>query len=73
MIFLFLWTALISSITIHKTGAWEDESSRLHDMVAFVLLAHVIWLLALIFQPFVPPSAHIEFICIVCEPWRYYA
>ena len=65
MITLFILTMLTVSTVIYLTGAWHDESSRIHDLVAFLLLANLVWLLSLVFQPYVEPWPEIPCDCVV--------
>ena len=65
MITLFILTMLTASNVIYLTGAWHDDSSMLHDLVAFLLLANVVWLLSLAFQPYVDPWPAIPCDCVV--------
>lgn len=60
MIAVLFFTAIVAIATaIYITGAWTEESSRLHDIVAFTLLCVVMALYAIILdnkvQPFEPP------------------
>jgi hypothetical protein len=65
MISLFIVLMLTVSTLIYKTGAWHDESSKTHDLIAFLLLANVVWLLSLTFQPYVEPWPDIPCDCVV--------
>ena len=65
MITLFILIMLTVSTVIYKTGAWHHESSRTHDLIALLLLANVVWLLSLTFQPHVEPWPEIPCDCVV--------
>jgi hypothetical protein len=54
----FFAALLLVSTVIYQTGAWHDESSRPHDVTAFLLLGVLVWLLALSFAPYteMPPT-----------------
>jgi hypothetical protein len=65
MMTLFILIMLTVSTVIYMTGAWHVESSRTHDLIAFLLLANVVWLLSLAFQPYVEPWPKIPCDCVV--------
>jgi D-alanyl-lipoteichoic acid acyltransferase DltB (MBOAT superfamily) len=52
MTLLFILSNVLVAYTIWNTGAWTDDSSRIHDLVAMLLMALIAIVLAFTFAPY---------------------
>jgi D-alanyl-lipoteichoic acid acyltransferase DltB (MBOAT superfamily) len=52
MTYLFILANTLVSYTIWSTGAWTDDSPRIQDLLAMLLLALIAIVLAFTFAPY---------------------